>query len=158
MINSVSLLSVSAGSQQEKGYFGPWIQCIYLTYGREKCDYRVSRFQPIRKFYPRFFLPNVYCIFQLNFTFHAIKQGRQWLYFPPFIHGLWYFLSFLLFQCYKMFSLILYWLSETLQPNNSWVCAYLVAASMPSSFLHLWSRKLDNESQKDVVVFFQATL
>ncbi|KAJ8678979.1 hypothetical protein QAD02_014766, partial [Eretmocerus hayati] len=31
------------GSQREIGYFGPWRQCIYLLYEREKCGQGVSR-------------------------------------------------------------------------------------------------------------------
>lgn len=36
-----------AGSGTERGYFGPWRQCKYLLYGREKCGQGVSRFKPV---------------------------------------------------------------------------------------------------------------
>ncbi|KAF7386758.1 hypothetical protein HZH66_011210 [Vespula vulgaris] len=36
-----------AGTAAEKGYFGPWRQCKFLLYGRERCGQGVSRFQPV---------------------------------------------------------------------------------------------------------------
>ncbi|XP_015593208.1 uncharacterized protein LOC107266826 [Cephus cinctus] len=36
-----------AGSVFEKGYFGPWRQCKFLEYSRERCGHNVSRFQPV---------------------------------------------------------------------------------------------------------------
>ncbi|XP_033211940.1 uncharacterized protein LOC117169598 [Belonocnema kinseyi] len=38
--------NTDVGSGSEKGYFGPWRQCKYLLYGREKCGEGISRFQP----------------------------------------------------------------------------------------------------------------
>ncbi|XP_023318106.1 uncharacterized protein LOC106650594 isoform X2 [Trichogramma pretiosum] len=36
-----------AGTATETGYFGPWRQCKYLLYGRERCGQGVTRLKPL---------------------------------------------------------------------------------------------------------------
>ncbi|XP_058793794.1 uncharacterized protein LOC131665734 isoform X2 [Phymastichus coffea] len=46
-IGGPTLLQLAVSTATERGYFGPWRQCKYMLYGRERCGPGVTRLKPM---------------------------------------------------------------------------------------------------------------